>query len=204
MHDAEIQLVTGVHIMAGHLARQLLGAIVRRVFLLRDIHDLVRGIITSHAALEQVQLRLVIVQLHRGLVIGARDGDGHILAYPGALVVLHEDGEGILHFSAFRQVVQGQFVAFETQGSLERLQIVIGLAIDDDRSAQRDSVAVRVQRIGIGGLAVARFLHLQRAVIAPGRDRPIGIRQAVLRDLCRLALLAHGKVQGITTVDIRS
>ena len=205
-HSAEPQLVSGVHVMAGHGARQLLGAIVLRILRLgtRSIHDLVSGIIAAYAALEQVQLRLVIVQLHRGLVIGARDGDGHILAYPGALVVLHEDGEGILHFSAFRQVVQGQFVAFETQGSLERLQIVIGLAIDDDRSAQRDSVAVRVQRIGIGGLAVARFLHLQRAVIAPGRDRPIGIRQAVLRDLCRLALLAHGKVQGITTVDIRS
>ena len=204
-HSAEPQLVSGVHVMAGHGARQLLGAIVLRILRLgtRSIHDLVSGIIAAYAALEQVQLRLVIVQLHRGLVIGTRDGDGHILAYPGALVVLHEDGEGIRHRSAFRQVVQGRAVAkIPAQCGLKRILRGIGGAIHRDGEAQQGGVIG--QRIGIGGLAAARFLHLQRAVIALGRDRPIGIRQAVLRDLYRLALLAHGKVQGITTVDIRS
>ena len=204
-HSAEPQLVSGVHVMAGHGARQLLGAIVLRILRLgtRSIHDLVSGIIAAYAALEQVQFRLVIVQLHCGLVIGTRDGDGHILAYPGALVVLHEDGEGIRHRSAFRQVVQSRAVAkIPAQYGLKRILRGIGGAIHRDGEAQQGGVIG--QRIGIGGLAAARFLHLQRAVIALGRDRPIGIRQAVLRDLCRLALLAHGKVQGITTVDIRS
>ena len=114
MHDAEIQLVTGVHIMAGHLARQLLGAIVRIVLVraARIPHD-VAILIAAHTALEQVQLRVLAIKLHRGLVIGTRDGDGHVLAHPGALVVLHEDGESIRHRGAFRQVVQGQLVAVE-------------------------------------------------------------------------------------------
>ena len=57
-HSAEPQLVSGVHVMAGHGARQLLGAIVLRILRLgtRSIHDLVSGIIAAYAALEQVQL----------------------------------------------------------------------------------------------------------------------------------------------------
>ena len=151
-----------------------------------------------------MQLRVLAIKLHCGLVIGARDGDGHVLAHPSALVVLHEDGESIRHRGAFRQVVQGQPVAVELQCVLERLQIIIGRAVDGDRDAQRDIVAVLVQRIGIGGFAVARFLHHKLAITALGSDGPIGIRQFILGHLCCLALLAHGKVQGVAKVDIRS
>ena len=203
--DTEPQLVPGVHIRAGHLARQLRGAIVRIVLVraARIPHD-VAILIAAHTALEQVQLRVLAIKLHCGLVIGARDGDGHVLAHPSALVVLHEDGESIRHRGAFRQVVQGQPVAVELQCVLERLQIIIGRAVDGDRDAQRDIVAVLVQRIGIGGFAIARFLHHKLAITALGSDGPIGIRQFILGHLCCLALLAHGKMQGVAKVGIRS
>ena len=64
-----------------------------------------RSGITPHAGLVERLVRIADLQL--GPIIGARDGDGHGLQIPGAVLVLHIDGEGIRHLGAFRQLIDG-------------------------------------------------------------------------------------------------
>ena len=64
-----------------------------------------RSGITPHAGLVERLVRIADLQL--GPIVGARDGDGHGLQIPGAVLVLHIDGEGIRHLGAFRQLIDG-------------------------------------------------------------------------------------------------
>ena len=83
-------------------------------------------------------LSVAIPDLQRRLVIAARNGDGHGLQIPGAVLVLHIDGEGIRDGGPFRQGIDG--------GDVE------GLAVKAGRPLHGFSLAL--QGIGPGAVAV--------------------------------------------------
>ena len=83
-------------------------------------------------------LSVAIPDLQRRLVIAARNGDGHGLQIPGAVLVLHIDGEGIRDGGPFRQGIDG--------GDVE------GLAVKAGRPLH--GFALALQGIGPGAVAV--------------------------------------------------
>ena len=83
-------------------------------------------------------LPVAVPDLQRRLVIAARNGDGHGLQIPGAVLVLHIDGEGIRDGGPFRQGIDG--------GNIE------GLAVKAGRPLHGFSLAL--QGIGPGTVAV--------------------------------------------------
>ena len=212
-HGTEPQLVPGVHVRAGHLAFQLLRALVIGVrtvvglvlFLrARSSHHLT-VIGTPHAALDEPQLGIRI-QRDLRLVVGTGDGERDLLLLPGALVVLHEDGEAFRDRGPFRQVVQRRLtVEVPVQPLLEFFQAGVGRPVHRDREDQRYTVTVPVQRIGIGGRAVGRFRHDQLAVMPLGRDAGLAARgqpQAFGRR--HAGTVRHGKVQDVAMIHVRS
>ena len=202
----------GVHVRAGHLAFQLLRAlvisvraVVGLVFILRSrsSHDLpVLG--TAHAALGQPQLGIRI-QRDLRLVVGTGNGERDLLLLPGALVVLHEDGEAFRDSGPFRQVVQRRLtVEVPVQPLLELFQAGVGRPVHRDREGQRYTVTVPVQRVGIGGRAVGRFRHDQLTVMALGRDAGLAARgqpQSFRRR--HAATVRHGKMQDVAMIHVR-
>ena len=111
-HGTKPQLVPGVHVRAGHLAFQLLRALVISVrtvvgliFFLRtrsSHHLTVIG--TPHAALDEPQLGIRI-QRDLRLVVGPLDGHGERGLGLAALPVLHAHGEVLTHGLAQGQAV---------------------------------------------------------------------------------------------------
>ena len=212
-HGTEPQLVPGIHVRAGHLAFQLLRALVISVravvglvlFLrTRSSHHLT-VIGTPHAALDEPQLGIRI-QRDLRLVVGTGDGERDLLLLPGALVVLHEDGEAFRDSGPFRQVVQRRLtVEVPVQPLLEFFQAGVGRPVHRDREGQRNTVAVPVQRVGIGGRAVGRFRHDQLAVMPLGRDAGLAARGQLQAFGRRHAgTVRHGKVQDIAMIHVRS
>ena len=212
-HGTEPQLVPGVHVRAGHLAFQLLRALVIGVravvglvlFLrTRSSHHLT-VIGTPHAALDEPQLGIRI-QRDLRLVVGTGDGERDLLLLPGALVVLHEDGEAFRDRGPFRQVVQRRLtVEVPVQPLLELFQAGVGRPVHRDREGQRYTVAVPVQRVGIGGRAVGRFRHDQLAVMPLGRDAGLAARgQSQAFGRRHAGTVRHGKVQDVAMIHVRS
>ena len=212
-HGTEPQLMPGIHVRAGHLAFQLLRALVISVrtvvglvlFLrTRSSHHLT-VIGTPHAALDEPQLGIRI-QRDLRLVVGTGDGERDLLLLPGALVVLHEDGEAFRDSGPFRQVVQRRLtVEVPVQPLLEFFQAGVGRPVHRDREGQRYTVAVPVQRVGIGGRAVGRFRHNQLAVMPLGHDAGLTARgqpQAFGRR--HAGTVRHGKVQDVAMIHVRS
>ena len=212
-HGTEPQLVPGIHVRAGHLAFQLLRALVIGVravvglvlFLrARSSHHLT-VIGTPHAALDEPQLGIRI-QRDLRLIIGTGDGERDLLLLPGALVVLHEDGEAFRDRGPFRQVVQRRLtVEVPVQPLLEFFQAGVGRPVHRDREGQRYTVTVPVQRVGIGGSAVGRFRHDQLAVMPLGRDAGLAARGQLQAFGRRHAgTVRHGKVQDVAMIHVRS
>ena len=212
-HGTEPQLVPGVHVRAGHLAFQLLRALVISVravvglglFLrARSSHHLT-VIGTPHAALDEPQLGIRI-QRDLRLVVGTGDGERDLLLLPGALVVLHEDGEAFRDRGPFRQVVQRRLtVEVPVQPLLEFFQAGVGRPVHRDREGQWNTVTIPVQRVGIGGRAVGRFRHDQLAVMPLGRDAGLAARGQLQAFGRRHAgTICHGKVQNVAMIHVRS
>ena len=76
-----------------------------------------------------------ILERQRGLVVGARDGDGHGLQIPGAVLVLHIDGEGIRHLGVFRQLIDvldrnGLIIVQRDRGTFRQLHLLTLQGVD--------------------------------------------------------------------------
>ena len=149
-HGTEPQLVPGVHVRAGHLAFQLLRALVIGVrtvvglvlFLrARSSHHLT-VIGTPHAALDEPQLGIRI-QRDLRLVVGPLDGHGERGLGLAALPVLHAHGEVLTHGLAQGQAVGIGVIVVQGIGD------DTGVGIDgDDAILGDDAVAAVGKAVG--------------------------------------------------------
>ena len=149
-HGTEPQLVPGVHVRAGHLAFQLLRALVIGVravvglvlFLrTRSSHHLT-VIGTPHAALDEPQLGIRI-QRDLRLVVGPLDGHGERGLGLTALPVLHAHGEVLTHGLAQGQAVGIGVIVVQGIGD------DTGVGIDgDDAILGDDAVAAVGKAVG--------------------------------------------------------
>ena len=149
-HGTEPQLVPGVHVRAGHLAFQLLRALVISVravvglglFLrARSSHHLT-VIGTPHAALDEPQLGIRI-QRDLRLVVGPLDGHGERGLGLAALPVLHTHGEVLPHGLAQGQAVGIGVIVVQGIGD------DTGVGIDgDDAVFGDDAVAAVGKAVG--------------------------------------------------------
>ena len=149
-HGTEPQLVPGVHVRAGHLAFQLLRALVIGVrtvvglvlFLRpRSSHHLT-VIGTPHAALDEPQLGIRI-QRDLRLVVGPLDGHGERGLGLTALPVLHAHGEVLTHGLAQGQAVGIGVIVVQGIGD------DTGVGIDgDDAILGDDAVAAVGKAVG--------------------------------------------------------
>ena len=149
-HGTEPQLVPGIHVRAGHLAFQLLRALVISVravvglvlFLrTRSSHHLT-VIGTPHAALDEPQLGIRI-QRDLRLVVGPLDGHGERGLGLAALPVLHTHGEVLPHGLAQGQAVGIGVIVVQGIGD------DTGVGIDgDDAILGDDAVAAVGKAVG--------------------------------------------------------
>ena len=189
-HSAEPQFVSGVHVRAGHGARQLLcavmgmGAAVPLIFRLgaRSSHHMpVIG--TSHTALGEPQLGIRI-QRDLRLIVGALDGHGERGFGLAALPVLHAHGKVLPHDLAQGQAVGIRVIVVQSIGD------DTGVGIDGDDAVFGDDAVAAVGK-AVGQPSAVRIAghHL------PHDDRHTG-GEGIILDRLTLVGLHTGFHQG--------
>ena len=177
VRHGKVQDVAMIHVRSVDAARDRSGpcGIIVVGVVLFGLSGLVEGAvigrrrIPAHTGLIQQAVRVAHGQ--RRSIIAARNGDGHGLQIPGAVLVLHIDGEGIRDGGPFRQGIDG--------GNIE------GLAVKAGRPLHGFSLALQ----GIGPGTVAVQLQMAEAPFHGLAALHVAIRGILAqKDVCVRAL----------------